>query len=222
MVPFTFPALTASNLTHDFYRQLINPKANNKQLMFWSRLTVLIIALGALIVAFNFTGIIAIYQWALRLTATTIVLPFLATMLWRGVTKTGAMSGMLLGLVSTLVWPYLGISFDQTFFGFIFCAIGLFGGSLLTRHAPEENVAAVLWEDLPTATERQKCGYAGIASPPDGAMPAGTMQKMTAPRRCSSGTSARAATIQRGQRRAARLLGGTLPPAGASRPPGIA
>ena len=145
----------SSNLTHDFYRQLINPKATNKQLMFWSRLTVLIIALGALIVAFNFTGIIAIYQWALRLTATTIVLPFLATMLWRGVTKTGAMSGMLLGLVSTLVWPYLGISFDQTFFGFIFCAIGLFGGSLLTRHAPEENVAAVLWEDLPTATERQ-------------------------------------------------------------------
>lgn len=145
----------SSNLTHDFYRQLINPKATNKQLMLCSRLTVLFIALASLIVAFNFTGIIAIYQWALRLTATTIVLPFLATMLWRGVTKTGASAGMLLGLVSTLVWPYLGITFDQTFFGFIFCAIGLFGGSLLTRHAPEENVAAVLWEDLPTATERQ-------------------------------------------------------------------
>lgn len=145
----------SSNLTHDFYRQLINPKATNKQLMLCSRLTVLFIALASLVVAFNFTGIIAIYQWALRLTATTIVLPFLATMLWRGVTKTGAMAGMLLGLVSTLIWPYLGISFDQTLFGFIACAIGLFGGSLLTKHSQEENVAAVLWEDLPTATERQ-------------------------------------------------------------------
>ena len=145
----------SSNLTHDFYRQLINPKATNSQLMLCSRLTVLIISLAALIVAFNFTGIISIYQWALRLTATTIVLPFLATMLWRGVTKTGAMAGMLLGLVSTLIWPYLGISFDQTLFGFIFSAIGLFGGSLVTKHSPDEYVAAVLWENLPTATERQ-------------------------------------------------------------------
>ena len=39
--------------------------------------------------------------------------------------------------------------------GILAIIIALFGGSLLTRHAPEENVAAVLWEDLPTATERQ-------------------------------------------------------------------
>ena len=100
------------------------------------------------------TGIIAIYQWALRLTATTIVLPFLATMLWRRLTRAGVLAGMLGGLISTLVWPYLGISFDQTLFGFIFSALGVFGVSLVTRHHPEEHVAAVLWEDLPTATQR--------------------------------------------------------------------
>ena len=32
---------------------------------------------------------------------------------------------------------------------------GLFGGSLVTKHSPDEYVAAVLWENLPTATERQ-------------------------------------------------------------------
>ncbi|MDY3809176.1 sodium:solute symporter family protein [Desulfovibrio porci] len=144
----------SSNLTHDFYRQLINPKADNKRLMLVSRLTVALVALAALWVAFNFTGIIAIYQWALRLTATTIVLPFLATMLWRRLTRAGVLAGMLGGLISTLVWPYLGISFDQTLFGFIFSALGVFGVSLVTRHHPEEHVAAVLWEDLPTATQR--------------------------------------------------------------------
>lgn len=145
----------SSNLTHDFYRQLVNPTATNKQLMLVSRLTVALVALAALWVAFNFTGIIAIYQWALRLTATTIVLPFLGTMLWRRLTRAGVMAGMLGGLVSTLLWPYLGIGFDQTLFGFIFCAVGMFGVSLLTRHHPDEHVAAVLWEDLPTASNQR-------------------------------------------------------------------
>ena len=145
----------SSNLTHDFYRQLVNPTATNKQLMLVSRLTVALVALAALWVAFNFTGIIAIYQWALRLTATTIVLPFLGTMLWRRLTRAGVMAGMLGGLVSTLLWPYLGIGFDQTLFGFIFCAVGMFGVSLLTHHHPDEHVAAVLWEDLPTADSQR-------------------------------------------------------------------
>lgn len=144
----------SSNLTHDFYRQMLNPKATNKQLMTMSRLTVLLISLGALLVAFNFTGIIAIYQWALRLTATTLVLPFLATMLWRGTTKKGCVTGMLMGLFSTLLWPYLGIPIDHTIFGFLCCAAGLFGVSLLTKHSKSEFVAAVLWENLPTAENR--------------------------------------------------------------------
>lgn len=143
----------SSNLTHDFYRQLINPKATNKQLMIVSRVTVLIIAVAALVVCLYFSGIIKIYQWVLRLTATTIVLPFLATMLWRGLTTKGCLAGMVLGFVSTLIWPLLGISFDQTIFGFIFCAIGLVVGSLCTKHSKEENIAAVLYEDLPTATQ---------------------------------------------------------------------
>ncbi|MDE6733863.1 MAG: sodium:solute symporter family protein [Desulfovibrio sp.] len=145
----------SSNLTHDFYRQMLNTKATNKQLMTMSRLTVLLISLGALLVAFNFSGIIAIYQWALRLTATTLVLPFLSTMLWRGTTKKGCVTGMLMGLFSTLFWPYLGIPIDHTIFGFLCCAAGLFGVSLLTNHSKSEYVAAVLWENLPTAEERQ-------------------------------------------------------------------
>lgn len=144
----------SSNLTHDFYRQMLNPKADNKQLLAVSRITVLLVSFGALLVAFNFTGIIAIYQWALRLTATTLVLPFLATMCWKRTTKKGCVTGMIAGLISTLIWPYLNISFDQTLFGFICCAIGLFGVTLCTKHSKSEYVAAVLWENLPTAESR--------------------------------------------------------------------
>lgn len=144
----------SSNLTHDFYRRLINPQATNKQLMFVSRLTVALVALTALLVAFRFSGIIAIYQWALRLTAATIILPFLATMLWRRTTRAGVLAGMVAGLLATLAWPYLGLDFDQTLFGLCFSAAGLAGVTLVTRHHPEEYVAAVLFEDLPSAAEK--------------------------------------------------------------------
>lgn len=141
----------SSNLTHDFYRRLINPGATNRQMMFVSRLTVAIIALAALFVAFKFTGIIAIYQWALRLTATTLILPFLATMLWKRTTRTGVLWSMGAGLVSTLIWPYLGTGVDQTLAGFAFSAAGLILGTVFSGHHPEEHAVAVLYEDLPTA-----------------------------------------------------------------------
>lgn len=144
----------SSNLTHDIYRQLINPRASNRQLLAVSRLTVLLISFLGLVVAYNFREIIPLYQWALRVTATSLALPFLATMIWRGVTASGCVAGMLSGFISTVVWPWLGIGMDQTIFGFLCCGLGLFGGSILTGHGPNEYVAAVLFEDLPTARQR--------------------------------------------------------------------
>ncbi len=147
----------SSSLTHDLYRRLINPDATNKQILFVSRITVLFVALAAFIVAMYFSGILAIYQWVLRLTATTLVLPFLATMFVKRTTKTGVLCGMVGGLVSTLIWPLLGITFDQTIFGFLFSFLGLFFGSMFSKHSPEEFPAAVMWENLPCANAEPEC-----------------------------------------------------------------
>ncbi len=142
----------SSSLTYDLYKRLLNPTANNDKLMFVSRLTVVLVALGALFVATNFTGIIAIYQWALRITATTLVIPFLFTMYVRRTTKIAVVTSMLAGLISTLIYPYLGIGIDQTIFGFFFSFAGILL-SFVTKHDPEEAVVAVMYEDLPS-TER--------------------------------------------------------------------
>lgn len=66
----------SSNLTHDFYRRLTNPGATNRQMMFVSRLTVALVALAALLIAFHFSGIIAIYQWARGLRLQPLSCPF--------------------------------------------------------------------------------------------------------------------------------------------------
>jgi SSS family solute:Na+ symporter len=74
-----------------------------------------------------------------------------STQFVRRTTRAGVLAGMFAGLISTLLWPYLGMKFDQTLFGFASCAVGLFGVTLTTGHHPEEHVAAVLFEDLPSA-----------------------------------------------------------------------
>lgn len=147
----------SSNLTYDLYKRLVNPEADNAKLMLASRLSVVFISIAAVFVALNFTGILAIYQWALRITATTIVIPFLATMYMRRTTRTGILASMFGGLIATLICPYLNIGMDQTLFGFLFSFLGICL-SFVTKHHPDEVVVAVMYEDLPCAqTEEGSC-----------------------------------------------------------------
>lgn len=141
----------SSNLTQDLYYRLINPNADEKKMMLVSRLTVVIIAVLALIVAYNVTGIIDIYQWALRISAAALVFPFLSVMFWRRTTKSGVIGSMLLATIATLIWPYLRIPIDHTIFAFVVSLVSLVVISLLTKHSKTEQVRAVYWEDLDSA-----------------------------------------------------------------------
>ncbi len=61
---------------------------------------------------------------------------------------------MLLAALTTALWPLLNSSIDPVFPGFLVSLVVLVGVSLVTRHAKDESVKAVYWEDLPTATSR--------------------------------------------------------------------
>ncbi|MFD1335911.1 sodium:solute symporter [Oceanobacillus iheyensis] len=141
----------SSNLTRDLYQRLVRPNANNKQLMFSARISVIIISLLGLIAAYFVTNIETAYQWALRLSATVLVFPFLAVMFWKRVTKKGMIWSMISALIATLSWPYLGLNIDHTIFGFSVSILTLVIISLLTRHDNSEQVRAVYWNDLNSA-----------------------------------------------------------------------
>ncbi|MFD2191948.1 sodium:solute symporter family protein [Pistricoccus aurantiacus] len=144
----------SSNLAQDFYHRLINPTASESQKMFAARLSVVLISLLAVLVAFLMTDIIGMYQWALRITTTTLVIPFLAVMFWRRATGTACLLSMSLAAAVTLVWPVFGTGIDPVFPGILVSLALLVGVSLVTDHAPDESVKAVYWEDLPTAHSR--------------------------------------------------------------------
>lgn len=138
----------SSNLTRDLYQRLINPKADNKKLMFVSRITVVIIAVLGLLVAFQIKDISSMYQWALRMTATVLLFPFLAIMFWKRATKVGVFASMVIAAVVTAFWPYLHTSVDVTLAGFCASLVSLVVISLLTKHSGSEQVKAVYFEDL--------------------------------------------------------------------------
>lgn len=142
----------SSNITQDLYFRLMNPNASAKNMMFAARLSVVIIAALALMVSYFMTDIVSMYQWALRLSATVLVFPFLAIMLWRKTTSKGIVASMIAAGLITIIWPFLGISIDAVIPGFIASFVVLIVVSLITKHSLSETVKAVLWEDLPSAT----------------------------------------------------------------------
>ncbi len=150
----------SSNLAEDFYRRLINPEATEAQKMTVARLSVVIISVLSLLVAYMMTDIISAYQWALRISTTTLVIPFLVVMFWRRATAMGCSVAMLSAIAVTVIWPFLGTGIDPVFPGMLVCLVAIVVVSLMTRHSPNECPRAVYWEDLPTAEKRANGGAA--------------------------------------------------------------
>jgi len=149
----------SSNITNDLYHRLVNPEANNRELMIVSRISVVVISVLGLIVAYLITDIITMYQWALRLSAVTLVIPFLAVMFWKGVTKRAVFISMVSSAVVTIIWPYLETGWNETLVGFGVSLVTVVGLSLITSHSESEKVKAVYFEDFERAKMKDNNFY---------------------------------------------------------------
>ena len=128
----------ASNLTRDLYQVLFNPKASNEKLLLVSRISVAIMTILGLVVAFFITNINDAYRWALMVNGVMLVFPFLAIMFWPRVTKAGVLTSMIGSIILILIYPYLNLPFDQALVGFIVSFVLLVVVSLLTQHDEKE------------------------------------------------------------------------------------
>lgn len=149
----------SANITRDLYQRYRRPDAGQTQLLRVSRWGVTLIGLVALLIAFFVTDIVGIYTYTLKWSAVALVLPFLAVMFWRRTTRFGAIASMVAGLVVTIGWEAAGNPFGvpDILPGYLAGAGALVIGSLLTEHAPGEQVKAVWREGLErryTAAER--------------------------------------------------------------------
>lgn len=133
--------VTSSSLTEDIYRILFRRSANDKELVFVSRLCVLLVALLATILAWtqndtilNLVG----YAWAGFGSAFGPVI--LLSLYWKRMNKWGALAGMIMGSATVILWeqfPAFSAVYEMIP-GFIVGLLSIVIFSLLTSEPSKE------------------------------------------------------------------------------------
>jgi SSS family solute:Na+ symporter len=100
--------VVASNLTEDFYKKLLRKRAAQKELLWASRISVVLVAfIGFVIAFFKPTSIykLVLYSWSgLGASFGPLLLFSLYT---RKITRQGAFAGILVGGITAAIWPHL-------------------------------------------------------------------------------------------------------------------
>jgi len=103
--------VAASAVAHDIYSKMLKQSLSHEKILFVSRLTVLLLGVGAMFIALGETRVIfwfVLFAWS-GLGASFGPL-ILFTLYWKKTTQQGAAAGMLTGFVTTLVWKTTGLS----------------------------------------------------------------------------------------------------------------
>ncbi len=126
--------VAASTVSEDFYKGMIRPNASDKELILMSRLTVLAVAIIALIIAFNPNSSVlnlVSYAWAGFGSAFGPVI--LISLFWNKMTRNSAAAGMIIGGATSVLWPLIKKVSDCAIFqlyeivpGFLFACIAIY------------------------------------------------------------------------------------------------
>ncbi len=103
--------VAASAVAHDIYSKMLKQSLSHEKIIFVSRLTVLLLGLGAMFIALGESRVIfwfVLFAWS-GLGASFGPL-ILFTLYWKKVTRQGAIAGMLTGFGVTLFWKISGFS----------------------------------------------------------------------------------------------------------------
>ena len=100
----------SSALTEDFYKAFIRKTASQKELVWVGRAMVLLVALVAIALAANpknqVLGLVS-YAWAGFGAAFGPVV--LISVIWKGMTRDGALAGILVGAITVVAWKQLDV-----------------------------------------------------------------------------------------------------------------
>lgn len=133
--------VAASAFAQDFYRTLLRKDAEQKELVWISRASVLVIASLAIFLGLNPNNFIldmVSYAWAGFGAAFGPAL--LMSLFWRHTTKYGVLAGIIVGGVTVLVWKqYAFLGLYEIVPGFVFSALAIWIVSWLDR-APEASI----------------------------------------------------------------------------------
>ncbi|MBM7060425.1 sodium/proline symporter PutP [Pseudomonas sp. UL073] len=117
----------SSALTEDFYKAFLRKNASQTELVWVGRAMVLLVAVIAIALASNpdnrVLGLVS-YAWAGFGAAFGPVV--ILSLLWKGMTRNGALAGMVVGAVTVIVWKnYIGMGLYEIIPGFILATLAI-------------------------------------------------------------------------------------------------
>lgn len=134
--------VSSSALTEDFYKSLFRKEASQKELVRVGRLTVVVIAFAAMLLAFNENSTVldlVSYAWAGF--GGTFGPVLLLSLFWKRATALGAMAGIVVGGVTVVAWANMSGGIFELYEivpGFILAGIAMIVLSLLSPEPSEE------------------------------------------------------------------------------------
>ncbi len=146
----SFLLTPASALMRDVYQKSINRHATDKQILFYTRLMVVLLGAAGFVALRFFETILQMALWAYTMYGAAITPALLAIFLWPRVTRAGGVSSIAAGMVTTLGWEMYGRTAGGYPYGLAtvypalaLSLIALVGVSLATPRPTPEEMAAV-------------------------------------------------------------------------------
>lgn len=134
--------VTSSALTEDLYAVLLRDKASQKELVWISRGSVVVVALIAMFIAFDpDSSVLGLVSYAWGGFGATFGPIVLLSLFWRRMTRNGAVAGLLVGGITVIAWYNLsGGIFDlyEIVPGFVLGLIAIVVFSLLDKEPAAE------------------------------------------------------------------------------------
>ncbi|MDR2932750.1 MAG: sodium/proline symporter PutP [Oscillospiraceae bacterium] len=108
--------VTASSITTDIYKGVVNKKASDKHLVWFSRICVVAVSIVAFIIAMDRTSsIMGLVSNAWSGFGSAFGALVLLSLYWKRTNRAGAVAGILAGGLTVIIWDYIPIMSGATF-----------------------------------------------------------------------------------------------------------
>jgi len=128
--------VTSSSLTEDFYKTFLNSQASEKQQVLVGRISVFLVSLIAIYLAYDRdSSILSLVSNAWAGFGAAFGPVVIGCLYWKNMTRNGALTGMVTGAVTVLLWMYLPITINgqslsavmyEIVPGFILCSLVIY------------------------------------------------------------------------------------------------
>jgi SSS family solute:Na+ symporter/sodium/proline symporter len=146
----SFLLTPASALMNDVYRKYVNPAADDRAVLVWTRVMVVVLGLLGFVALQFFRTILEMALWAYTMYGAAVTPALLAAFIWPRATRQGGIASIATGMVITLAWEIYAKSaggypgdFPTVYPAVIGSVAALIGVSLATPPPTSTELAAM-------------------------------------------------------------------------------